>query len=372
MKIAYIYDAIYPWVKGGVEKRVYELSKCLIQRGHEVTWYGVKWWNGSDIINMEGIRLIGIGEPQHLYANGRRTVSEPLTFALNLFLAIKESYDIIDCQQFPYFPCFSAKVHSDMKKLPLVLTWHEYWGNYWKEYLGKAGFIGAWIESLAIKLTENHIAVSQSTKRRLQPYIQNDIKVIPNGIWFENIQAVPQSSYHPDILFAGRLIREKHVDFLIQAIDIIRLSNPEIKCLIIGSGPEYLSLTSLIKQLNLTHNIEIKPFLDDHNELLSLMKSSKLFVLPSTREGFSIVALEAMACGVPIVTITHEMNAVCDLVTSSSGICCDLSKEDIGNAILNMLHSGIEKKKESIDIARNFDWSIISRSTESYYSNLLP
>ena len=41
MKIAFIYDAVYPWVKGGAEKRVYELAKRLVQLGHEVHWYSI-------------------------------------------------------------------------------------------------------------------------------------------------------------------------------------------------------------------------------------------------------------------------------------------------------------------------------------------
>ena len=47
MKLAYIYDAVYPWIKGGAEKRIYEISKRLAEQGHEVHWYGLKWWDGS-------------------------------------------------------------------------------------------------------------------------------------------------------------------------------------------------------------------------------------------------------------------------------------------------------------------------------------
>ena len=46
MKIAYVYDAVYPWIKGGAEKRVYEISKRLVERGHEVHWFGLKWGDG--------------------------------------------------------------------------------------------------------------------------------------------------------------------------------------------------------------------------------------------------------------------------------------------------------------------------------------
>ncbi|MHC1566644.1 MAG: hypothetical protein ACXQTD_02665 [Candidatus Syntropharchaeia archaeon] len=47
MKLAYIYDAVYPWIKGGAEKRIYEISKRLAERWHEVHWYGLKWWRNN-------------------------------------------------------------------------------------------------------------------------------------------------------------------------------------------------------------------------------------------------------------------------------------------------------------------------------------
>ena len=60
MKIAYIYDTIYPYTFGGVEKRIWELSTRLAQRGHEVHIFGPKFWTGSRIIQKEGIYLHGV------------------------------------------------------------------------------------------------------------------------------------------------------------------------------------------------------------------------------------------------------------------------------------------------------------------------
>jgi hypothetical protein len=59
MKIAVVYDVIYPYVKGGVEKRVWDLAVRLACRGHEVHLYGMKFWDGEDIINHEGVFLHG-------------------------------------------------------------------------------------------------------------------------------------------------------------------------------------------------------------------------------------------------------------------------------------------------------------------------
>ncbi len=89
MRIAYIYDAVYPWIKGGAEKRIYEISKRLVDRGHEVHWFGIGWWSedGSKTIDHDGIILHGVCRPMQLYVNGRRSIKEAIYFASNCCLS---------------------------------------------------------------------------------------------------------------------------------------------------------------------------------------------------------------------------------------------------------------------------------------------
>ena len=54
-KIAYVYDAVYPWIKGGGEKRIHEISKRLVECGHEVHWFGIKWWEGESTTQQNGV-----------------------------------------------------------------------------------------------------------------------------------------------------------------------------------------------------------------------------------------------------------------------------------------------------------------------------
>ena len=61
--IAYIYDAVYPWIKGGAEKRIYGIDRRLVEKGHMVHWFGVELWfkdNNSKTINHDGIILHGV------------------------------------------------------------------------------------------------------------------------------------------------------------------------------------------------------------------------------------------------------------------------------------------------------------------------
>src|SRR5512136_542281 len=106
MKIAFVYDVIYPFVKGGVEKRVWELATRLTQRGHDVHLFGMKFWDGEEILIRESVCLHGVCPAQKLYVRGRRTLWQAFYFSTRLISPLlKERFDIIDCQQFPYFSC---------------------------------------------------------------------------------------------------------------------------------------------------------------------------------------------------------------------------------------------------------------------------
>ena len=109
MKIAYVYDVMYPYVKGGAEKRVWEISRRLAKKGHEVHIYGMKYWDGADVFIKEEVYLHGICAPIELYVDGRRSIKEAMYFARKIILPLtKGDCEIIDCQEFSYFPCFSA------------------------------------------------------------------------------------------------------------------------------------------------------------------------------------------------------------------------------------------------------------------------
>jgi glycosyltransferase involved in cell wall biosynthesis len=372
MKIAYLYDAVYPWIKGGAEKRIGELSKRLVKIGHEVHIFGMKYWNGEDVIIKEDVYLHGVCEPKELYVEGKRSIREAIYFAMKLlFPLMKEDFDVIDCQAFPYFPCFTAKIRSSVKRTPLVITWHEVWDDYWYEYLGKKGIFGKWIERMTTHLTDKMIAVSEKTKKDLERIgVRKEIKVIPNGIDFGNIEGIGASDEESDVIFAGRLIKDKNVDVLIKAVELVRKEVPDVKCIIIGDGPEQKGLEKLAYDMGLKNNIKFMGFLADYDEVISAMKSSKVFVMPSTREGFGIVALEANACGLPVVTVNHKMNAACDfIINGENGFICELSEEEIADKILRGLDERENMKRKCIESAKGYDWEEIVESIKSTYES---
>lgn len=374
MKIAFVYDVVYPFVKGGVEKRIYELAIRLAAHGHDVNIIGMKYWEGPDSIQKDGVTLHGICHPQPLYAAGRRTIWEAINFSTRLIpVLVREEFDIIDCQQFPYFPTFPAKIASVMKKKPLVITWHEVWGDYWYEYLGWMGIFGKTTERLVAGLTPNVIAVSTTTAKKLHHLgVSDQIRIIPNGINASHLRSVPPSTEFFDIIFVGRLIKEKHVDVLVRAFATLLPESPNLKMLVLGDGPEREMIRTIIRNLAIEDRVILEPFLDSHDEVIARMKVSRVFVIPSTREGFGIAALEALACGLPVVTVDHPDNAIAELITEETGFLSSLSAEDIADKIRIALCRSLAMKPACIASAGACDWDRIVDWVESWYQSLIP
>lgn len=372
MEIAYIYDAVYPWVKGGAEKRIYELSRRLAARGHTVHCYGIKWWQGEEVLKREGVHLHGICQPRPLYVNGKRSIAEAVCFAVGL-LAHSSQEEIVDCQNFPYLSCFSARLSPSWKvwKRPetqkLFITWHEVWKDYWYDYLGRKGAVGRITEKAAARLTDRNLAVSKRTARDLEGLGARGVQVLPNGIDWQKIEGIAPSPEQFDIVFAGRLAAHKNVDQLIIAVSIMKSELPDVRLAIIGDGPEKERLKILSGRMNLEKNIEFYGFLESYDDALALMKSSQAFASPSIREGFGMTALDANACGLPVVTVDHRMNAVMDLVTENTGFICRPEPQDLAEGLFRALRRSCRMRAACRELARGYDWERICDMAERVY-----
>ena len=388
MKIAFVYDAVYPWVKGGAEMRNHELGKRLSARGHEVHIFGVKWWEGKDTIEYENMTLHGVCKARDLYVNGRRSISEALIFALKLFPALwKEKFDLIDVSVFPYFSCFTVKVVTLLRRTPSVFTWHEVWDNYWYEYMGKAGFFGKVIENAVSKISEKNVAVSDWTKKRLEVLgvPEKNIVVIPNGIDLKKISKIKPEGDLPafdgrtspgfdrkiyDVIFAGRLIKEKNVDILLKAVALLKADFPDIRCCIVGDGPEKAELVKLAKKLAVYGNVEFAGF-QEYEVLIGKVKASKMLVLPSSREGFGMVVIEAFACGVPVVTVREKYNAAQGLVDDGvDGFVVQLGDREIAAGVEKILGNErgyTEMTAFAVNKTGKYEWAAISEQLLLWY-----
>ena len=364
MRIAFVYDAAYPFVKGGGEKRIYEIAKRLAKK-HDVDWITLKWWNGKDY-EFDGINYVGVGKWENLYTSNRRSIKEAIYFGIRVLPFLKrEKYDVVDCAAFPYFSCFSARLSSLINRSKLFITWHEVWDDYWYEYLGKTGFFGKIVERAVAKMKAKHIAVSNFTAKCLKKLGVKDAIVIPNGVDLKLVESIKPSENKWDIVFAGRLIKEKGVDEVLKIVANLLESGVKAKTLIIGDGPEREKVKKLAKELDISDLVCFKEFVPQ-KVFYSILKSAKVFVLPSKREGFGITALEAMACKTPVVTLKHPMNAVVDLI-DEMGFGVYVERQKLADAVLSLLRNEIKLGfKKDIN---EYSWDNIAKKIEKVYEN---
>jgi len=358
MNIGYVSDVVYPFVKGGAEKRIYEMAKRLAVND-EVHIFGVKWWEGKSDIELSGIHIHGICKPLSLYAGGRRSYREAARFARSLGPIFKQDLDIIDCNQFPYLHCFPSRLISQLKRIPLVITWHEFWGDDWYKYLGKLGLFGKLTERATVMIADEVVAVSLTTKELISQF-RKSVSLVPNGVDTSLIDSIAPAELSIDALFVGRLIPEKNVELLIRAM-------PTSKTLcIVGNGPEKAKLVQLSEELKT--NVRFRSELP-YEDLIGVMKAAHSLVLPSSREGFGIVALEALACGTPVITSNVQKNAARELIThGENGFIVDLTEDQLRSALLKVDKERMQRSAKAS--AAFFDWDLLSAELRTLYESL--
>lgn len=367
LRIGFVSDGVYPFNKGGKERRLSEITQRLHRMGVEVHIYTMKWWDGEDTLDLDGVQLHAICKRRSLYDGERRSIFQALLFGLATFKLLVAPMDVLDVDHIPYFPLFTARMVCALRRKHMVATWHEVWGKpYWRSYLGRLAPISAAIEWLAAHTPAEIIAVSKHTSGRLgaELGVTAPIHTIELGVDIAAIRAEQGSVLRSDILFAGRLLSHKNADLLLRAVALMKEYRPNIICRIVGEGPERSRLESLSSELALEHNVVFHDFLPG-SAIYGVMKSAKVFVLPSVREGFGVVVLEANACGLPVVTVDHPDNAAQHLITEGeNGFIAKVDPENLAETLeLALIRTALMDPRASAESSgRLQDWNDVAIS----------
>jgi glycosyltransferase involved in cell wall biosynthesis len=314
--IALVTDAIYPYHQGGKELRYHELSRRLVRHGH-VDVYTMNWWGGDATLRDGDVTFHALTPRLPLYAKGRRSILQAVVFALGCLRLLRRRFDVIEADHMPYFCLFTLRLVASVRRKRLVVTWHEVWGpEYWAAYLGRAGAVGWAIERAAMRLPDHILAASAETGERLRAHLGPDaaITVAPNGVDLAAITAIVPAAAPTDLVFVGRLLSHKRVDLLLTAVARLRDEGRVVSCRIIGDGPEREPLGAQAAALGIAGQVEFRHDVGGHDELYALLKAGRVFAFPSEREGFGIAVLEALACGLPVVTTAAPDNLAQHLV----------------------------------------------------------
>jgi glycosyltransferase involved in cell wall biosynthesis len=322
LRILFVYDCLYPHTIGGFERFYRDVTERLA-RSHEVTYLTrVQWDRDQSPDAPPGVKLVALDCGRDLYtASGRRRVLPPLRFGLGVFthlLRNRGKYDIVQTCSFPYFPMISCAGVRALGGPPIVTDWIEIWSDqYWRRYLGPlGGRIGAAVQNLCIGLTRNAFTLSELAANALRAHgYRNHITVL-KGLSTTTLEAASDAPREPVFVFAGRHIPEKHADKIPGAIAIARQTIPELRAKIFGDGPERHKILAEIARLHLGDVIECPGFMP-WAQLDASMRTAIGLILPSEREGYGSVVIEAIARGTPAIVVRGPDNAATDLIVEN-------------------------------------------------------
>ena len=137
MIIAIVIDAVYPWSKGGREKRLFEIATRISGFGDDVHIYTMKWWEGPKDRLENGVHLHAIAPYYPQYSGHRRSIKQSVLFGLACLKMAAVPFDVVDVDQMPYFPVLAVWLVCKLRGRRMIATWHEAlrWSD-WTTYAG--------------------------------------------------------------------------------------------------------------------------------------------------------------------------------------------------------------------------------------------
>ncbi len=299
MKILFVLEYYYPHI-GGVESLFKALIDQLDSEGHQVTI----------LTNRYDPSLLAV-EQQGNVTIRRYNFRNRYFFTFLAWLpAIRLARDVDLIHTTSYNAGIPAWIAAKLRSKPVLITFHEYWGELWDELPWMSGFarrLHSAFEKMLVRLSfDRFIGVSDFTAERLITSAKipaNRVGRVYNGI--DYTEHWPSWSADNELFtftYFGRIGYSKGLDLLVSAISILK--EQKVKCILQLVVPQeglYDLLMKLIEEADVADYIRFYHELP-YEELQDLIAGSDAVVIPSYSEGFCYAAVETMAIGTPIIS----------------------------------------------------------------------
>jgi len=266
------------------------------------------------------------------------------------------------------------------KKIKVIITIHDLIPWKFPQYTRKAKktkflWLFKIIMRMAVKRADKIIVVSETTAKDLMECLnvpKEKISVVYNGIgdeFFGNFHNIANKENY--ILFVGRADPYKNLIGLIKAYDILlKKYKIDNKLVVVGEkDPRYLNAYNLVKDLKLDGKILFWGYADQKH-IMDIYLNSSVLVMPSFYEGFGLPAIEAMACGVPV--IVSNTPALKEVAGDGAITINPKNLEEIGESIYKVISDKSYSKQLSekgINRAKRFTVENMARETVRVYNS---
>ena len=377
-----------PVIVGGLGRHTAALSRHLAAQGHEV--HVLTRGNGDAPADewVQDVHIVRVSEPppripfdtDHLLA---------WVMALDIGLQsagarLLREHDIDVIHAHDWLVAYAAAGLKASHDLPLVATIHatEY-GRHQGHLPSELSKVIHQVEWWLTYEARRVITCSRYMKRQVATLFElpaQKIDVVPNGVAVEDFRLPDDevAAFRREalrrgermVVFAGRLEWEKGVQTVLHAMERILDEVGPVRFFVAGEGSYLAELRKLVRTLKLTRRVEFTGFLEDH-ELRLHYGAADVAVTPSIYEPFGLVAIEAMACGTPVVV--GDTGGLREIARGGAGLRFEPEDpEGLADALIDVL-TDAQLSRRLVDraadvIARRYDWAAVARRTSEVYS----
>ena len=368
---------------GGIERVVYEQCKRLMRKRFDPMVLTHRNYTEKSYV-FDGIRVkcydsvnIGfrLGIPYAI----------PHVSSFKTFLETVKSNDLIHVHGHPYLSSLLAGKIAKRYGKPLVLTQHNTFIEYNNFFDTVEKLNDLVIGKQVIKEADRIIVVSNATKKYVLSLGADPekIRVIHNGVDLTRFRPVtgikeemrkklgiPQDA--SVALTVRRLVYKNGIDTLIESAKIAIEKNPKLVFIAVGKGPDFEEVREKIGQLGMQKNFRLAGFVSDE-ELPLYYNAADFFVLPSkSGEGLPLVALEAMACGLP-VTATN-VGGISEVLNEDYGkLVPPNSPDSLAEAVLEFSRKDLSALRKGLRtmIEQKYSWDTNVKKLGEIYEELI-
>ncbi len=324
-------------------------------------------------------------------------------YAEQLFNALKKRNDVdielinynnsthpFDLIHYPYFDPFFLTLPIIHSK-PIVVTVHDliplrYPTSYPK---GLKGIIKWFIQKISLKQSQAVITDSYASAKDIERYVsipKEKISVIYLGVG-DKFRIITSTKLLENTRFRLRLPEEyllhvgdvnfnKNIDGILRAFTFMRKTNPSLYLVFIGVGfvnpsPELNKIIKLIAQLSLSKYI-LRIGHVSEEELVCVYNLAAIYLQPSFAEGFGLPVLEAMACGVPVVSSARD--SLSEILGDSGLVIDPTNYEGIAGKVSELIKDKSKREKliqKGFQKAKQFSWDKTALQTVEVYKKVI-
>jgi glycogen(starch) synthase len=375
-----------PRIVGGIARHCDGLARALAHNSHEVHVVTLDFPGTPNYEEVEGVKIYRaateLGHPNFL------------TWALlfNHFMekkmadvSRKADFDVVHVHD--WLTGFAGISFKHQTEKPMITTIHGTEIGRAQGLHNPDSFTIDGIEWWTTYEANKIIVTSGSMKAEIQGHFhlpQEKIEIIPNGIDPEKYNASVDRSavrgrygvnpYEKLVLCVGRLVPQKGIEYLIRAVPRIVGRFPEAKFIIVGEGWLRGQLEYIARSTGHQWKLTFTGWIPDQ-ELVALLNSADVLVVPSIYEPFGIVALEGMAAGVPVVA--SDVGGLAEIVEHErTGILAySRSPESIAWAVERVIsdpdHSRWMVKNAREMVQKAYSWEAIAMRTAEVYKEVV-